>query len=160
MCRLVGIPQRQGKSCPGMSIVGRAELRRGRRGTAKTHEYDTSVLMKGRRCTAKLDGCVISRECLLVSRQISEHEAKSGIVAGAGFARDSFVFSEHAVPLCCLLPLCSLRRAFRRLREPLRRMSRRQVIGFHKERLCSFRIAARVFYIAQAFEVACSSFGR
>src|SRR5271157_5014752 len=100
MCRLVGIPQRQGKSCPGMSVVGRAEFRRGPRGTAKTHEYDTSVLMKGRGCTAKLDGCVIGCECLLVSRQVCEHEAQPGIVAGAGFARDSFVFSEHAVQLC------------------------------------------------------------
>src|SRR5271155_5696696 len=147
MCRLVGIPQRQGKSCPGMSVVGRAELRRGRRGTAKTHEYDTSFLMKGRGCTAKLDGCVISRECLFVSRQVCEHEAQSGIVAAACFARESFVLSEPAVQLWCHLPVCSLRRAFRRLREPFRRMSRRQMVGFHKERLCSFRITARVFYI-------------
>src|SRR6266478_218234 len=131
-----------------MSVVRRAELRYGRRGTAETHEYGTSVLMKGRGCAAELDGYVIGRECLLVSRQACEREAQPGVVAGAGLARDPFVLSEYPVALCCLLPVFRLHRAFRRLREPLRRVGWRQVIRFHEERLCSFRIASRALYIA------------
>src|SRR5229473_6646071 len=123
-----------------MSVVGGAELRYGRRRTAKTHEYETSVLMKGGGRTAKLDGCVIGRQCLLVSRQACEREAQPGVVAGAGLARGALVLGEHSVVVYCLLPVFRLHRAFRRLREPLRRVSGRQLIGFHEKRVCSFRI--------------------
>src|ERR1700740_1891201 len=69
MGRLIGISQGRGQVCPGMSVVGCAEIRHRARGTPETQEYDTPVLVEGRGSTAKLDGRVIGRDCLLVSPQ-------------------------------------------------------------------------------------------
>jgi hypothetical protein len=134
----------KGSGNPVKSVVGRAEIRRGRRGTAETHEYDTPVLVEGRGSTTKLGSCVIGGECFLVSSQACERDAQLDAVASAGLARDPFVFSERPIPLCCLLPVFRLYRAFCRLREPLCWVNWRQVIRFKEERLGSFRIPREI----------------